>query len=174
MGQNMYNKERGVFKLMLALLVKQNKSLPKLDLKLILKWVTVKCPDVIASSISTTAIWDDVGVKLYDLATIGHKLAMGMVPSGRVIFETLKKPEQSQAVFSVDTTSPLPSPVSPSSPETGASEIEEQPQPSTTPQAQTKEGKAPYLAVLSSLLLTTALAVRERDTPWIWDQEIRC
>ncbi|KAL2305027.1 hypothetical protein Nmel_006996 [Mimus melanotis] len=41
---------------MLALLVKHGKSLPKLDLKLILKWVAVKRPDATASSIFTAAV----------------------------------------------------------------------------------------------------------------------
>lgn len=49
--RTMSKEEKGVFELMLALLVKHGKFLPKLD-----------------SSIFTAAVWDNVGLKLYDLA----------------------------------------------------------------------------------------------------------
>lgn len=101
--------KREVFsQLILALLVKHGKSLPKRDLKFILKWGAVKCPNITASSILTTAVWDDVGMKLYDLATTGHEPAMHMFLSWRVIFETLKKQEQCRAVPFAYTTGPLP------------------------------------------------------------------
>lgn len=108
MGQSTSNKERGVFELMLALLGKHGKSLPKLDLKLILKWVAVKHPNVTAFSIFTLAVWDDVGVKVFDLATMGYEPAVRMLPTWRIIFETLKKQEQPQAVSSAGTAGPHP------------------------------------------------------------------
>lgn len=104
----MSEEERGVFELMFALLSKHVKSLPKLDWKLILKWVAVKCPGVTPSPIFTAAVWDDVGVKLYGLATMGHELAMSMLVSWSVIFETLKKQEKSQAVSSAILPAPCP------------------------------------------------------------------
>ncbi|XP_042649463.1 uncharacterized protein LOC122153500 [Tyto alba] len=58
-----------------------------------LKWVQVKIPTVTASSILTTELWDDVGIKLWDAATTGNAEAQRMLPWWRTIFETLKAQE---------------------------------------------------------------------------------
>lgn len=123
-GQNMTKEERGVFELMLALLAKHGKSLSKLYLKLILKWVAVKHANV---TIFTIALWDDVGVKLYDLATTGKEQTMCMLPARTVIFETLKKEEQSLQIL------PEPCPDSPCPLETEDPDTKRHPQTSIPP-----------------------------------------
>lgn len=77
-------------------------------MKLILKYVVVTCPDVTASSIYITAVWDDAEVKLHYLVTMGHEQAMHMLPAWMVAFKTLKNQEQTQLVSSADAASPLP------------------------------------------------------------------
>ncbi|KAL2296380.1 hypothetical protein Nmel_015693 [Mimus melanotis] len=88
-------------------------------------------PDTIPSSIYTLRYWVKVGVKLYDLATMGHKQAMHMLLVWEVIFETLKKKEPTQVVSSEDVAGPLPRSDSPCLLETGAPDTGERPQPST-------------------------------------------
>lgn len=93
MGSQVSSPERDVYELMKALLKKHEKNLSGQDLKVMLKWVQVKIPTVTASSIFTTDLWDDVGVKLWDAATTGNAEAQRMLPWWRTIFETLKAQE---------------------------------------------------------------------------------
>lgn len=93
MGNQASSPERDVYELMKALLKKHQKTLTGHDLKMMLKWVQVKVPDVTASSIFTRELWDDVGVKLWDTATRGNVEAQRMLPWWRTIFETLKAQE---------------------------------------------------------------------------------
>lgn len=50
------------------------------------------------STIFTKDFWDDTGVKLWDHATKGNKVVTEVLPSWRVIYETMEKQEQPQAV----------------------------------------------------------------------------
>lgn len=122
-------------------------------------------PDTTPSSIFTLHYWDKVGVKLDDLAAMGHKQAERVLLAWRVIFEAFTKEEQSQGVSSAGAASPLPALTLPGAPGTG-----EWPEPST-PLCPDKGGKG----ILSHgpeqpVLLTVALAVRRRGFPSTWDQ----
>ncbi|KAL2308950.1 hypothetical protein Nmel_005125 [Mimus melanotis] len=44
-----------------------------------------------------TNLWDEVGVKLWNVAAKGEKVAADMLPSWRVVFEVLKGQEKSHA-----------------------------------------------------------------------------
>ena len=58
------------------------------------------------TTIFTIDLWDEVGVKLWTAVTKGDKAAANMIPSWRVIFETLKAQEKSQAQNKGDTLTP--------------------------------------------------------------------
>lgn len=98
MGNQASSAERDVYELMKALVKKHDKgtkgTLSGHDLKLLLKWVQAKIPDINASSIFTRELWDQVGVKLWDAATFGNEEAQRMLPRWRKVFETIKAQEQ--------------------------------------------------------------------------------
>lgn len=89
MGQAMSAQERDVFELMTKLLQQHGKSLSSHDLKVMLKWTASKLPGVTLSTIFTTDLWDDVGVKLWNTATKGNKAVAEMLRSWRINFEVL-------------------------------------------------------------------------------------
>lgn len=64
MGQGIPAQERDVFELMTNLLDEHGKSLLGHDLKIMLKWTASKLQGVTPSTIFTTDLWDEVGVKL--------------------------------------------------------------------------------------------------------------
>ncbi|XP_074424746.1 endogenous retrovirus group K member 7 Gag polyprotein-like [Larus michahellis] len=90
MGNQMSPAERDVYEVMKTLLRKHKKDISGQDLKIMLKWVQMKIPTVTASSIFTRELWDNVGVKLWDLATSGNAEAQRLLPWWRNIFEAIK------------------------------------------------------------------------------------
>lgn len=90
--------ERDVFLLMFELLKKHSESLPYHDLKFVIKWAAAREKSVTASTIFTKDFWEDTGVKLWDRATKGNKVAAGLLPSWRVICKTMEKQQQLQAI----------------------------------------------------------------------------
>uniref|UniRef100_A0A8C3VBQ2 CCHC-type domain-containing protein n=1 Tax=Catharus ustulatus TaxID=91951 RepID=A0A8C3VBQ2_CATUS len=97
MGLAMSRWERDVFELMQKLLEQHSKPLPSHDLKVLLKWIALKLPGVSQSTIFTTDLWDEVGMKLWDAVTKGDKAVVVMLPSWRAVSEALKAQEKSHA-----------------------------------------------------------------------------
>ncbi|KAL2309960.1 hypothetical protein Nmel_006196 [Mimus melanotis] len=106
MGQEMSDQERDGFEFMTKLLQQHGKSLLSHDIKILLKWASVKLPGATESTGFTTDLWDKVGVKLWDLAVKEDKEAAEMYPSWRIIFEVLTAQEKSHAKDEADTCPP--------------------------------------------------------------------
>ncbi|XP_017595458.1 PREDICTED: endogenous retrovirus group K member 113 Gag polyprotein-like [Corvus brachyrhynchos] len=94
-GQGMTTLQRDMFDLMSKLLDKQGKPLPAHNLKIILRWTASRLQGVTQSTIFTVDLWDRVGVELWNAVAEGDKAAAEMIPSWKVIFETLKAREKS-------------------------------------------------------------------------------
>ncbi|KAF4803481.1 hypothetical protein TURU_015418 [Turdus rufiventris] len=106
MGQAMSRDERNVFELMPELLQQHGRYLPSNQLKILLKWTSVELLGVSRTTIFTTDLWDEMGVKLWSAVTKGNKAAANVIPSWMVIFETLKAQEKSQAQNKGDAPTP--------------------------------------------------------------------
>lgn len=97
MGQGISAQERDVFELISKLLQQHGKTVLSHDLKVLLRWAAAEIPGIIEFTVFTTDLWDKAGIKLWDAVTKGSKAAAEMMPYWRVIFETLKAHETSQA-----------------------------------------------------------------------------
>lgn len=96
MGQELSNKQTGIYECMRVLLERHKKTLPKQEFRIRLKWMSVKFPEVTPVSIFMVQLWDMVRVKLYDLITRRDEQALKMLPAMCEILEAMKAQEQIQ------------------------------------------------------------------------------
>lgn len=81
---------------MRVLLERHKKTLPKQEFRILLKWVSVKFPEVTPVSIFMMQLSDMVRVKQYDLTTSRNEQTLKMLPAICEILEVMKAQEQIQ------------------------------------------------------------------------------
>lgn len=92
MGQNISKEQRDVYTKLKTLIRLHSRSVLKQELKDLLLWVLKNYPQCELIALLCKALWDSVGIQLFDLATKQDKIAASLLPTCRVLIEIFNDP----------------------------------------------------------------------------------
>lgn len=115
MGTNLTKEQKNVLEVFCKILKEHGKKMDNEELQRILIWASKNDPSINSHNINDPEIWDKVGVRLWDCATRNDKIVAGLLPSWRIIFETLKvhvgsRAEEGEEKPTPPSAPPLPTP----------------------------------------------------------------